>query len=304
VPALPVVLVADDSRSIRSWLARHLDAHFTLVEACDGAEAVRLARTSRPDVVLLDVDMPVLDGHQALAAMRADGELADIPVVFLTGRSTTGDVVEGLALGAVDYLRKPCEPEELIARVRGALRLKERQDALRDENAALEAASATDELTGLGNRRALTARLAGLLADGRRAGQPVAVLVVDIDHFKRVNDTEGHLVGDEVLRGVASRLRSSVRDDQVLARWGGEEFVVASPASVAERLRAVIAWEPVRVPGGRGIPVTVSIGYAAGLADADVLLRDADTALYTAKATGRDRCVGSVDGELAWHGAG
>jgi two-component system, cell cycle response regulator len=297
-----VVLVADDSRSVRSWLRRHLGGQYTVVEAANGIEAIRQARLARPDLVLLDVDMPEMDGHQALAALRADAGLEDTPVLFLTGRTNTDDVVEGLALGASDYLRKPCDPDELLARVRGALRAKQRQDALRVANQKLAVATATDELTGLGNRRAISQRLPVLFDEARRVGRPVALLLLDLDHFKAINDSVGHLAGDRVLVTVAHRLQAAVRQDQLVTRWGGEEFLIVSPATgeaearvVAERLRGVIGWEPITAVQERSVQVTVSIGFATGLGDPFQLLHSADAALYAAKRHGRNCCVSATD---------
>jgi two-component system, cell cycle response regulator len=244
-----------------------------------------------------------MNGYQALSALRADPRLRDVPVLFLTGRAATSDVVEGLRLGALDYLRKPCEPEELLARVQGAMRMKARQDELHRRNAELFTAAATDGLTGLCNRRALEQRLPEVVADARRRGQPAAVLVIDIDHFKNVNDTEGHLAGDEALRSVASRLRSGLRDDQTLGRWGGEEFLVLAPDTdqpagleLGERLRVAVGWEPVAISEQRAIPITVSVGVASGASDPLQMLRQADAALYVAKTNGRNRVVGSPHG--------
>lgn len=300
-----VVLVADDSRSVRSWLRRHLGAHFRVIEASNGAEAVNQARLAQPDLVLLDIDMPEMDGHQALAALRADTGMADIPVLFLTGRTGADDVVEGLGLGAADYLRKPCDPDELLARVRGALRSKRRQEALRHENRQLAATTTTDELTGLGNRRAVSHQLPRLFDTARRVGRPVALIMLDVDHFKRINDSFGHLSGDRVLVAVAHRLRSAVREDQLVTRWGGEEFLVVSPdtdeadaAVIAERLRRVVGWEPIQVHDVRSIEVTVSGGFAVGFGDPFQVLRDADAALYAAKGSGRNRCLSSRDAQF------
>jgi two-component system cell cycle response regulator len=296
-----IVLVADDSRAIRSWLRRQLTEHgYTVIEAEHGIDAVRAARATRPDVILLDVDMPEMNGYQALSALRADPGLRDVPVLFLTGRAATSDVVEGLRLGALDYLRKPCEPEELLARVQSAMRMKARQDELHRRNDELSTAAATDGLTGLWNRRALEQLLPQVLEDARRVGRSAAVLVIDIDHFKQVNDSEGHLAGDEALRTVAGRLRSGVRSDQTLGRWGGEEFLVLAPDTdhaggldLAERLRVAVGWEPVALSEQRSIPVTVSIGMASGATDHLQLLRQADAALYVAKTNGRNRVVAS-----------
>lgn len=291
------ILVADDSMVVRAVLRSQLEADgHTVVEATDGGEALRVCREVRPDVVLLDIEMPVLDGHATVERLKADPELRDIPVVFLTGRVDTADVVRGLRLGAHDYLRKPFEGSELMARVRAALRTKWLQDELRARNAELDRVSRIDMLTGLHNRRHLDEHLRRASSAARRHGGSVAVLLVDVDHFKLVNDEHGHLAGDAVLREVAARLLRTVRDEDALGRWGGEEFIAVlsdTPAPavtvIAERMCQVIAASPFAMEGGIAIPVTVSIGHASGADDAETLVHRADDALYQAKSAGRNR---------------
>jgi two-component system cell cycle response regulator len=291
------VLVADDSMVVRAVLRRQLEADgHTVVEAVDGNEAIRLCRAVRPDVVLLDIEMPVLDGHATLERLKADPELRDIPVVFLTGRVDTADVVTGLRLGAHDYLRKPFEASELTARVSAALRTKGLQDELRARNAELDRVSRVDMLTGLHNRRHLDEHLRHAISAARRHHRTVAVLLADIDHFKLVNDEHGHLAGDGVLKEVAARLLSTVRTEDALGRWGGEEFIAVlsdtpedAVALIAERMRQVIAATPFALEGGITVPVTVSIGHTSGTDDAETLVHRADDALYQAKTAGRNR---------------
>jgi two-component system, cell cycle response regulator len=290
----PTVVVAEDSLVIRAVLVEQLESRgYRVVEAADGEQALAACRRDRPDVVLLDVEMPQLDGHAVLAGVKADPLLADIPVVFVTSRVTTEDVVEGLRLGAHDYLRKPFEPSELLARVHAAVRIKALQDELRLRNAELELASRTDALTGLPNRRHLEEQLQRLAGNGR-----LSVLLLDIDRFKLVNDTRGHAAGDEVLRVVAGRLREAVRTADVAGRWGGEEFLVVLPATAAveaaalgERVRQAIAAAPVPLPDVP-LAVTASVGVASGGHDGwEGLVRRADTGLYAAKDGGRNRVV-------------
>ncbi len=167
------IVVAEDSVVIRAVLRQHLENHgYGVVEAHDGPMAIEVCRTSAPDAVLLDIEMPGLDGHQVLAALKDDPALRDVPVVFLTGRTATDDVVEGLRLGAHDYLKKPFEPSELIARVTAAVRLKSVEDELRARNAELDLLSRTDMLTGLANRRHIQERLAELALSAHRRGSP------------------------------------------------------------------------------------------------------------------------------------
>ena len=291
------ILVADDSMVVRAVLRRQLetDGH-TVVEAVNGEEAIDACREYHPDVILLDVEMPVLDGHATLARLKADPQLKDIPVVFLTGRVDTVDVVNGLRLGAHDYLRKPFETNELMARVSAALRTKWLQDELRARNAELDRVSRIDMLTNIYNRRHLDEHLRAVISAARRHDRSVGVLIVDIDHFKNVNDEHGHLAGDAVLREVAARLQQAMRTEDALGRWGGEEFLAVltdtPPEGVrvmAERLRQVVAAAPFTLDDGSQIRVTVSVGHTNGTEDAEVLVHRADDALYVAKAEGRNR---------------
>ena len=303
-----VVLLVEDSAAIRALVRRMLVAGgHTVVEAAGGAAALTVCREQQPDVVLLDVEMPEMSGWDVLAAMKADPDLRDIPVVFLTGRSDTTDMVDGLRLGAHDYLRKPCEPTELLARVQAAARVKRLQDELRQRNQDLDRISRTDALTGLRNRRHVEEYLAKLTSLARRHLEPIAVLVIDIDHFKSVNDEHGHDAGDAVLREVAGRLQDSVRLEDMVGRWGGEEFLVVLPntadrgaAELAERLRQVVAATPCRLADGDAVQVTISVGGAASLIDdAGRLVRSADAAMYEAKQAGRNRVVMAASDDLA-----
>ena len=291
------ILVADDSMVVRAVLRRQLETEgHTVVEAVNGEEAIDACREYHPDVILLDVEMPVLDGHATLMRLKADPQLKDIPVVFLTGRVDTVDVVNGLRLGAHDYLRKPFEANELMARVSAALRTKWLQDELRTRNAELDRVSRIDMLTNIYNRRHLDEHLRQVISAARRRDRTVGVLIVDIDHFKEVNDERGHLAGDVVLREVAARLQQAMRTEDALGRWGGEEFLAVltdtPPEGIrimAERLRQVIAAAPFILDDGSRIRVTVSVGHTNGTEDAEVLVHRADDALYVAKGEGRNR---------------
>lgn len=293
------VLVADDSLVVRAVVRAHLEEKgYSVVEADDGIAAVERCARTRPDVVLLDIEMPGLDGYQVLASLKAAPELRDIPVVFLTSRSGMEDVVAGLHAGAHDYLRKPFEPPELVARVAAAAQVKKLHDQLRERNAELDRMARVDALTGLFNRRHLEEELGRQCSTARRNGTPIAVLLLDIDHFKKVNDTYGHPAGDLVLQEFGRRLQEDLRAGDVAGRWGGEEFLVLLPGAdlpaaltVAERIRLATSRGPV-VAGGTPIPVTVSGGCAVGPLDVpDELVSRADTALYEAKVAGRNRIM-------------
>ena len=296
------VLVVDDSSATRRILRRELEkAGYGVAEAADGMDALAACRTVNPDLVLLDIDMPVMDGPTALAAMRADNDLADTPVLFLTARTSGADVAEGLRLGAQDYLRKPCDPTELTARVAVALNQRSRHENLRERAEQADQLSVVDTLTGLANRRGFERRIDELkmTVDGTTQ---VGLIMLDIDHFKQVNDSEGHLVGDVVLRIAARRLLGALEPEQLLVRWGGEEFVVLATAAaeppledLAERLRSVICSNSFGIGDGRALKITVSAGCVSGsLEGLDAVVRLADEALYEAKRTGRNRVVSRV----------
>jgi two-component system cell cycle response regulator len=302
VTAGVTVLIADDSLVIRAVVRSHLEEKgYVVEEAVDGIAAVERCSAVRPDVVLLDIEMPGLDGYEVLARFKADPDVRDIPVVFLTSRNGMADVVAGLDAGAHDYLRKPFEPPELVARVGAAAQMKKLQDELRRRNADLDRMSRTDGLTGLFNRRHLDEELLRQYSVSHRNRTPVSVLLLDIDHFKKVNDTYGHLAGDQVLQEFARRLKAEVRLEDIAGRWGGEEFLVILPGAdprssgiVAERIRLAIARAPVAVDADR-IEVTVSGGYATGpLDNPDQQVSRADAALYDAKVAGRNRMTGAT----------
>ncbi|MDQ1734449.1 MAG: two-component system, cell cycle response regulator [Pseudonocardiales bacterium] len=292
-------MIADDSLLIRAVVQAALEAEgYQVMLAEDGRTALQQCQSRPPDVILLDIVMPGLDGYQVLAELKNDPALSHIPVVFLTGRTGMADVVAGLRAGAHDYLKKPFEPEELLARVGSALHVKQLQDHLRDRNAALDRISRTDALTGLYNRRHLNEVLALRYADARRHGDPFSVLLLDIDRFKRVNDTYGHPTGDLVLCEFARRLKHELRAGDIAGRWGGEEFLVILPRTgasgvleVAERIRAATAATPI-IAGEAHLTVTVSGGCCSGPGDSpEDLLRCVDTRLYQAKAGGRNLIV-------------
>jgi two-component system, cell cycle response regulator len=295
------VLVADDSGLVRSMMRDHLmAAGYEVLEAQDGEEALERIRATVPDVVLLDRDMPRLDGLSVLDAMQADAATAAIPVVFVTGRATASELAEGLGRGAHDYVRKPVEAAELIARVRSALRTRRLRDELRERNLQLERMARTDMLTGMVNRRHGATMLAEACAAA--AGEPLAVVMADVDHFKQINDHHGHATGDAVLRAVAGVMRDGIVTGETAVRWGGEEFLLVLPGcdaagalARAERLRLALSVSPVDA-GGKRHGVTASLGCAIlGSGETpEALVARADEALYAAKAAGRDRVAAAA----------
>ena len=288
------VLVVAASRVARSVVVSQLGPHgFELAEAPDGRVALTLGRAHRPDAVLLDAELPGEDALSVLDHFKADPDLAHVPVVLISHRTSSADVAEGLGRGAHDYLRKPVEPSELVARVMAALRLKQLQDSLRRTNAELRHTAGTDSLTGLPNRRLAADQIDRLLARARRHEIPFALALADLDDFKSVNDQHGHAVGDAALVAVARRLSQACRSGDLLARWGGDELIVLTPdsrdgAAIAERLRLAVAAEPIEARGLR-LPLTLTVGWSAWQREdaADTLLIRADRALYEQKAQRR-----------------
>lgn len=291
----PLVLVVDDDNDIRYLITQVLQRHGCRVhQAVDADAALAFCESDPVDLAVVDIELPGMDGLELLRAMHDRFSDKHIPVVLVTARALASDVATGLGLGASDYLRKPFETTELLARIDAALKIKRLQDQLRRQNTELDRLTRSDSLTGVYNRRHLDDQLDSHWRDGRRHGHPLAVLMIDVDHFKQVNDRHGHPYGDHVLQVVARRLQHGLRAGDVLGRWGGEEFLVIAPRTgrsgavrLAERLRAAVAATPANRDG---ITITVSIGVTATAQTEPAALIDAaDTALYRAKTTGRNR---------------
>ena len=300
-PTAPVILVVDDDEHIRTLMRIQLGLRgYDVIEAANGQEALEACARGGIALALLDIEMPGLDGYEVLTRIKADEHLREVPVVLVTARTLAGDVVRGLGLGAHDYLRKPFESSELLARADAAIKIKHLQDELRQRNAELDRASRLDPLTEIHNRRHLNDQLDALTSASLRHGTPLGVVMVDVDLFKDVNDTLGHAAGDQVLRVIAARLRQTLRREDVLGRWGGEEFLVLAPhtdgtgvRTLAERMREAVAGAPVEIGDGTTVAVTVSLGCASGAGvDGGELVTSADAALYRAKAAGRNRVEG------------
>ncbi len=285
------VLIVDDSPDALALAKVRLAPEgLDICTAGTGKEGIEVTRREEPDLVLLDIEMPDMSGLEVCRQLKADPQLCMIPVIFLTASSGSEDRARGLDLGAVDYVAKPFDEIELRARVRAALRTKHLQDLLISY-------AHIDPLTGLGNRRALMDRLQQEWKRIQRYGGTLSFVMADVDHFKKVNDTYGHSVGDRWLGEIARILQAQCRGSDFPARYGGEEFalIVANEcaddaARLAERCRAAI--ENTSLPVGKGeVRATASFGVCdSGTADdGDQLVRLADAALYRAKESGRNR---------------
>jgi diguanylate cyclase (GGDEF)-like protein len=296
------VLVIDDEELVHKLVdARLRPEGIEVMGELDGDAGIKRAVDESPDLILLDVGLPVLDGFEVCQRLKEHPLTRNIPIVFLTGETTMDAKVRGLDLGAVDYVTKPFDQVELRARVRAALRTKRLQDILEQQ-------SFLDGLTGLWNRAYLDRRLESELSIALRYGRPLSLVMGDIDRFKRINDSYGHLFGDVILQGVACALRECARRSDIVARWGGEEFAVLltetglrAGANVAERLRTSI--ENLRFEAnGELIEVTASFGLActehlSGHLDHTAMIGAADRALFASKDAGRN-CVHLSDRDV------
>lgn len=290
------VLVVDDSEDIHRLVeARLRSEQVTLLHAPDADRALDIARRELPDLILLDLDMPGTDGLTLCRILKEDDELRHIPVIFLTGTLDVETKVKAFDLGAADYVTKPFDSIELKARVRAALRTKRYHDLLTTK-------ARIDALTGLWDRGYLDGQLSAEVSLFRRSGLPVSVLMLDIDHFKSINDTFGHPFGDLVIQQVARVINRMSRASDVACRYGGEEFCVIlrnttldDAGLLADRIRRGIAALSFSAPNG-AVAVTVSIGVSGSDALASgegltgqALIEAADKALYAAKSNGRNR---------------
>lgn len=299
---MPSVLVIDDSKLFRSQIINALRGASLFDdyrEAKDGLEGFKSLSISKSDLVICDLEMPKMDGLRFLQMVSSRHELRDIPILLLTGNQDRAAKLKTLEQGASDYLTKPFDVAELVARVRIHLKMKTLQDELKAANEHFRRLSTTDPLTNLYNRRFLTEALGNEIQRAARLRSDLSLLMFDIDHFKRINDAYGHQAGDKVLVAVADALKEGLRTYDIAARYGGEEFVLVLPGTslssgrlVAERLREAV--QSLKFPFHKdGLNVTVSVGIATfptgHIFDVDTLTRCADEALYRAKENGRNR---------------
>ncbi len=285
------VLIIDDSPDALILAKARLSKEGLELLCADGGKAgLAMASREKPDLILLDLDMPDMSGFDVCRALKADRKLCMVPVIFLSGSGGPEDKVEGLNLGAVDYVTKPFDVFELRARVNAALRTKHLQDML-IEHAQI------DPLTGLANRRVLMDRLAQEWARIQRHEGTLSFIMGDVDHFKQINDTYGHTIGDRVLQAVAGAIAGECRETDLPSRFGGDEFAIVVPNEtasgaviLAERFRQAVEEITLSV-GSETVSTTASFGVSDA-EDADSLeaiIRQSDEALYQAKNAGRNR---------------
>ncbi len=305
------ILVADDDPIWRRMIEAMLVQLGSEVEtASDGDQAwALLQKPDRPSLAILDWMMPGIDGLEICRRLRSSSDGPYVYVVLLTVRDEKGDVAQGFEAGVDDFIAKPFDPDELRGRLRAAKRVMDLQATLLATQRDLRVQATRDALTGLWNRGAILDLFDKELVRGEREGRPVGVLVADVDHFKRVNDTHGHAAGDAILRGLGSRLQTALRGYDLVGRYGGEELLVVLPgcdlalaAKSAERVREAVADAPF-VAEETNLHVTLTVGVASTSqskqARPGLLIKAADAALYRGKKGGRNRVVLATAIDLA-----
>ena len=296
------VLIVDDRAASHERIAAVLAKEHTVEVETDPSEALFRAAEGNYDLLIVSLDLTNFDALRLCSQVRSLDRTRNIPILAVTEPDNSARMLRGLEIGVNDYLMRPIDKNELLARARSQVRKRRYAERLRDNVQMSIEMAITDALTGLFNRRYMESHLGSLIEQAIARGKPLTALVIDIDYFKSINDTHGHDAGDDVLREFALRIKRSIRGIDLACRCGGEEFVVVMPetdmavaAMVAERLRRRIAADPFVIQQGAGsVPVTISIGIA-GLRGKDdsaaALVKRADQALYRAKRDGRNRVV-------------
>ncbi|MCA0359159.1 MAG: PleD family two-component system response regulator [Proteobacteria bacterium] len=298
------VLIVDDNERQAQRIAAELGVEHRPVVESD-PEKAKISAGGPVDLVIVNAVAKGFDGLRFTASLRSEERTRQLPVLAMVDPDDRGRMVKALEIGVNDILSRPIDPQELSARVKTQIQRKRYTDYLRNNlDHSLELA-VTDQLTGLHNRRYMTGQLDSLVKRASLGGDPVSALLIDIDFFKKINDTFGHDIGDEVLREFALRLASNVRAIDLPCRFGGEEFVVIMPDTaladalrIAERIRMHVAGSPFKVAHGKEmLNVTISIGVSATAGEGDTpeaLLKRADEGVYQAKASGRNAVVGKA----------
>lgn len=302
-PSNTSILLVDDHEKAAARIGRMLSDMATVTHSTGGENVAERAREKNYDLVIVSLSMRSTDGLRICSKMRSFEETRHVPILVIVEDSEQGSrqLVRALEMGVNDYLVPPVERLELIARVRTQVRRKRYSDRLWENFHISMQLATTDAVTGLYNRHYMNSHLETLLRSARHNSKPLSLAMLDIDHFKPVNDTYGHAAGDEILQEFARRIARNVRGVDLAARYGGEEFVVVMPDTsladsmiIAERLRHTVCDQPFILSDGTELNITVSLGLANlidGMETAGDLLEQADSALYQAKNEGRNRVV-------------
>ncbi|MCX8125295.1 MAG: diguanylate cyclase [Spirochaetes bacterium] len=307
------ILIVDDTPANITILGDLLKDKYEIIVATEGESAIEIARNALPDLILLDIMMPGIDGYSVCRTLKQIEETSHIPIVFITARNDTNSIVEGFEAGGIDYIAKPFNPLELNARIKNQMELLKAREQLETYAESLELVSQrllkkslelnesvrTDYLTGLATRLHIMEKINEEVNRANRSKSTFAVIIADIDHFKKINDTFGHKCGDIVLSNLAKILKEAIRAQDVLARWGGEEFMFLLPetgeegaAKLAEKIRSIVESTSIDYSENK-IEITMTFGISEydTLTGVDSMINRADAALYRGKELGRNRVV-------------
>ena len=296
------ILIIEDRPESVAWFNTALSPANEVSSVDSFEEALVRVRGGDYDLIVVSLGLRGFDGLRLCSQLRSLPEGRNVPILVLVSDGDRRKLTQALEMGVNDYLTRPVDKNELTARVRTQLRKKRYQDRLRHNVQLSLEMAITDQLTGLHNRRYMARHLDSLISNAQKSNKPLAFLIMDIDHFKSVNDTHGHDIGDEVLREFANRISANIRGIDLACRYGGEEFVVVMPDTdvdfaytIAERLRKSVETTPIeisRAPGALNVTISIGIAASAGGDDnAEKLLHRADQALYRAKREGRNRVI-------------
>jgi len=297
---LPVILAVDDNETNIDILLELLGEKYDVMVAIDGVSALEIAQEEEIDLILLDIMMPEMDGYEVCKRLKQNPKTKEIPVIFLTAKSDEDSIEKAYDVGGIDYITKPFRPKELLARVNRELKIQSLIKELKASYEKLQELAQTDPLTRLYNRRYFSEISSNILNLAKREKKPLSVVMLDIDKFKRVNDTYGHQVGDEVIVSLANILKANKRESDIVCRYGGEEFVILLPntpidgaVNFANKLREKVQNYILNLDDGTTLKFTISLGVASVNLEKEEsiekALNRADEALYESKNSGRNR---------------
>jgi len=294
------LLVVDDTEINIDILLELLSDNYEITVALDGVSALEIVEEEHIDLILLDIMMPDMDGYEVCKKLKSDPKTKDIPVVFITAKIDEDSIEKAYDVGGIDYVTKPFKPKELLARIKTQLTMQELIKKLEATHKELELLASIDPMTKLYNRRYFQTTAENILDLAKRDDKHLSILMLDIDKFKRINDTYGHPVGDQVIIHLANKLIQHQRKSDVICRFGGEEFLILLPNTsidgakiVSEKIRSDIEQSDITLEDGSKLNFTVSIGVAIidtkNDDNIEISIQKADNALYKAKESGRNR---------------
>jgi diguanylate cyclase (GGDEF)-like protein len=299
MPSRPALLIVDDTETNIDILVELLGDMYEIVVALEGKSALEIVQDQTIDLILLDIMMPGMDGYEVCRRVKGNAKTQTIPIIFITAKTDEESIEQAYDAGGIDYVTKPFKPKELFARIRTQLQLKHLIDDLELSQKRLKHLAETDPMTGLWNRRYFTSTSATLWTLAKRERSDLSAIMIDIDRFKKVNDTYGHKAGDDVIVSLAHILKKSVRESDLACRFGGEEFLLLLPGTplegariIGEKIRRNVETLGIELDGGDTVHFTVSLGISQAdtLHDLNIeaTIHRADEALYTSKNAGRN----------------